>query len=49
MERKFEKRITAFCVVVIFLLGIIAVCEIHREFVGLNLEVELINTEENEG
>ena len=31
---------------IIFLLAIIAVCEIHREFVGLEVSVELVNQEE---
>lgn len=34
--------------VIIVLLVIIAFCEIHREFVGLDISVELLNDNENE-
>lgn len=46
MEQKSELK--KLLKVIILLLTIIAVCEIHREFVGLDISVELINEEENE-
>lgn len=48
MEQKSENRVTALLWAIIVLLGIIAVCEIHREFVGLDISVELLEEEENE-
>lgn len=46
MEQKSELKKLLW--VIIILLGIIAICEIHREFVGLDISVELLDEEDNE-
>ena len=46
MEKCRDRKLGDLLVAIIFLLGIIAACEIHREFIGTEVFVELVNEEE---